>query len=111
MPWCQRCDRFLNPNTVNADGTCPSCGRLVDPGRARPAVSSISAAETQTASGLDSELSQPDAVGEERGTEGPEDEEEDYKAPWHFWVMVVGVVVYLGWRLIEAIIWGWDRLF
>lgn len=27
------------------------------------------------------------------------------KAPWHFWVMVVALVAYLGWRAIEGIIW------
>ncbi len=79
MPWCERCDRFLNPNTVSPDGTCPSCGRSVDPGQ------------------LATEL-EPEA-------------EEEFKAPWHFWVMVVGVVVYLGWRLVEGLSWGWDRLF
>lgn len=29
MPWCETCDRFYNPNTLQADGTCPTCGRLV----------------------------------------------------------------------------------
>jgi len=29
VPWCDTCDRFYNPNTLNADGTCPKCGRLV----------------------------------------------------------------------------------
>ncbi|HEY8527223.1 MAG TPA: hypothetical protein VIL48_19800 [Acidimicrobiales bacterium] len=29
MPWCETCSRFLNPNTLNADGSCPSCGRVV----------------------------------------------------------------------------------
>ncbi len=34
MPWCTDCDRFLSPSTVNPDGTCPTCGRAVDPGAA-----------------------------------------------------------------------------
>ena len=34
MPWCPSCDRFLSPSTVLADGTCPTCGRTVDPGSA-----------------------------------------------------------------------------
>lgn len=29
MPWCDTCDRFYNPNTLAADGTCPTCGRSV----------------------------------------------------------------------------------
>jgi hypothetical protein len=33
MPWCEDCSRFFTPPSMNADGTCPSCGRaLVDPG-------------------------------------------------------------------------------
>ncbi|MEZ5229329.1 MAG: hypothetical protein R2710_22520 [Acidimicrobiales bacterium] len=27
------------------------------------------------------------------------------KAPWHFWLMVIALVLYLGWRLIQGIIW------
>ena len=27
------------------------------------------------------------------------------KAPWHFWLMVIALVVYLGWRLIEGVVW------
>lgn len=32
MPWCEACSRFFTPPSMNADGSCPSCGRvLVDP--------------------------------------------------------------------------------
>lgn len=34
-----------------------------------------------------------------------EPDEEGAKAPWHFWVLVAALVLYLGWRLIEVIIW------
>ncbi len=27
------------------------------------------------------------------------------RAPWHFWLVVAAVVAYLGWRLIEGVIW------
>ncbi len=27
------------------------------------------------------------------------------KAPWHFWLMVIALVLYLGWRLIEGFLW------
>ena len=30
MPWCESCDKFLSPSTVQADGTCPTCGAEVD---------------------------------------------------------------------------------
>lgn len=29
MPWCDTCDRFYNPNSLLADGSCPTCGRKV----------------------------------------------------------------------------------
>ena len=36
MPHCDTCDRFYNPNSLNVDGTCPSCGRgLGDPADVR----------------------------------------------------------------------------
>ena len=34
-----------------------------------------------------------------------EEDQESMKAPWHFWVLVVGLVIYLGWRLIQGIVW------
>jgi len=38
MPWCEGCSRFLNPNTLQADGTCPECGRTVEAPRPAGAV-------------------------------------------------------------------------
>ena len=31
----------------------------------------------------------------------PDDDWEDYKAPWHFKLLVVLTVVYLGWRFLQ----------
>jgi hypothetical protein len=69
MPWCETCSRFLNPNTLDHDGSCPACGRVVaDPG--------ASEARAETA-----------------------------RAPWHFKLLLVAVVVYLTWRAIQMIGW------
>jgi hypothetical protein len=27
------------------------------------------------------------------------------KVPWHFWVLVVGVTVYLAWRTVQGVAW------
>lgn len=38
----------------------------------------------------------------------PEDEAEEAgpgRAPWHFYLLVVCVVVYLGWRLVQGVAW------
>jgi hypothetical protein len=65
MPWCDDCSRFWNPNTLPADGACPTCGRvLATPG---------------------------DATSQ--------------RAPWHFKLLVVAVVLYLGWRFIQLAQW------
>ncbi len=74
MPWCDTCSKFWTPTAMRADGTCPSCGRLLE-------------APTRKATGA--------AAGDERD-----------RVPWHFWVLVVAVVAYLGWRLVELVIWA-----
>lgn len=38
-------------------------------------------------------------------------EQSDLKTPWTFKLMVVLVVLYLGWRLVEGIVWVWDAIF
>ena len=40
----------------------------------------------------------------------PEPEPERPKAPWHFKVLVGFAVLYLAWRLLQAIAWGIDAL-
>lgn len=80
MPWCDTCDRFLSPSTVVADGTCPTCGRTVDPGSARS-----TAAETAGArDGDDDDL-------------GP--------IPWHLKLLAGALAVYLGYRAYQGIEW------
>lgn len=29
MPWCEECAKYWTPNSMNDDGTCPRCGRVV----------------------------------------------------------------------------------
>ena len=29
MPYCDNCDRFLNPNTLTDEGSCPTCDDVV----------------------------------------------------------------------------------
>lgn len=86
MPWCDACDRFLSPSTVKVDGTCPSCGRVVDPGRAR-----AHAAEP--------------ASGAVRDRDGDGDDEALPPIPWHLWLLVAALAVYLGYRAMQGIEW------
>ena len=27
------------------------------------------------------------------------------RPPWHFWLMIVALVAYLGWRLVQGVVW------
>ena len=54
---------------MNADGTCPTCGRDVD------------AAAVRTKELVDEEQS-----------------------PWHFKLLVVALIAYLGWRVVDLFI-------
>jgi hypothetical protein len=31
--------------------------------------------------------------------------EQKKKAPWHFWVLAIGLAIYLGWRFVQLIVW------
>jgi hypothetical protein len=83
VPWCDACDRFLSPSTVRTDGTCPSCGRIVDPGHAHP-----SAHTAEVKSKLDDE-----------------DDEALPPIPWHLWLVLAALAVYLGYRAMQGIEW------
>lgn len=83
VPWCDGCDRFYNPNTLRPDGTCPTCGRQV---------------------------AAPGPPSTARGAPAPEAPPERDRAPWHFKVLVAATAAYLGWRLVEGLIWVAERL-
>ena len=86
MPWCETCDRFLSPSTVRADGTCPACGRAVDPGRARG-----TSAEPRVDQRVDKMVD--------------EDDEDLPPIPWHLKLLAAAVAVYLGYRALQGIEW------
>ncbi len=35
----------------------------------------------------------------------PDPDADGGKVPWHFWILVVALVLYLGWRLVQTAIW------
>lgn len=37
-------------------------------------------------------------------------EQEDLKTPFSFKLMVVLVVLYLGWRLVQGVVWLWQQV-
>jgi len=81
MPWCEDCAKYHAPSALREDGACPTCGRVLE----APKVAS-----TITAKNLN--LKQLAA-----GADGVED---DAKAPWHFKLLMVMLVLYLGYRIV-----------
>ncbi len=75
MPWCEDCEKYWAPSAMTPEGTCPTCGADLEapdhPDHGQPAV------------GPDGEPIEP---------------AEDEKAPWHFKLLVVLLVVYLVYR-------------
>ena len=97
MPWCTGCDRFLSPSTVTPEGTCPTCGRAVDPGRAHaPGAEPAEATERRARRARRREQSAADTPG---------DDEEPLPVPWHLKLLVGAVALYLGYRAYEGIAW------
>jgi len=86
VPWCTPCDRFLSPSTVRVDGTCPSCGRVVDPGRAHHADRST----------------QPAAPSVPAPTD---DDETPEPLPWHLKLLLVALAIYLSYRALQGVEW------
>ncbi len=78
MPWCTECDRFLSPSTVKTDGTCPTCGRVVEPG---------------------------DVATEAAAHREEQEAEELTPIPWHLKLLAAAIVVYLGYRAFQGIEW------
>ncbi|HWB87613.1 MAG TPA: hypothetical protein VG872_00215 [Acidimicrobiia bacterium] len=40
----------------------------------------------------------------------PDRQQEDLKTPFSFKLMVVLVVLYLGWRLVQGVVWVWQQI-
>jgi hypothetical protein len=69
MPWCDDCEKYWAPSAMTPEGTCPTCGASLDA---------------------------PDHPDHADGEGG--DSASDEKAPWHFKLLVVLLVVYLVYR-------------
>ncbi len=78
MPFCESCDRFYTPSTLTPEGDCPQGHHVADPEDAGQFIQS---------------------------TAPPREEDRAAKVPWHFWVLLVAVVIYLGYRAIQMTGW------
>ena len=80
MPWCEDCAKYWAPSALSDDGTCPTCGHVVEPAARQPI----------TAKNIDLRKLAAGDSGEDLG-----------KAPWHFKLLMVLLVLYLGWRFVQ----------
>ena len=71
--FCESCNKWREPNSILANGSCPKCGTVID--EDAPDQAEIEAATARA----------------------------NAKIPWHFWVMVAATVLYLGWRVIQGL--------
>jgi hypothetical protein len=70
---------------MNADGTCPTCGRVVE----APQPASTVTARTLNLKKL---------------AAGADGDGDDAAAPWHFKLLVVLLTLYMTWRIVDLFI-------
>ena len=82
MPWCEDCAKYHAPSALSETGACPTCGQLLEAPKAQPVV---------TAKNLDLK----------KLAAGPDADGEDAPTPWHFKVLMVLLVLYFIWRIVD----------
>lgn len=70
---------------------CDDCSRYYD---------ADSLTESRTCPTCGAKLERPGPADKTAAGEG-----RDKPVPWHFWILVVALVIYLGWRLAQGIGW------
>lgn len=113
VPWCEPCERYLTPNTVTADGACPSCGTRVNSGPDRTVATAVPGPATshpgaqgsqdphEPPTPQDAQARQASQASQAR--QAPQTSQEELRVPWHFWVVLALAVAYLGWRAIQGV--------
>jgi len=84
---------------VKVDGTCPTCGRAVDPGHAHATVADLAPDGVVPADVVS------DAEAESVSEAEHEDEEPLGPIPWHLKLLAAALAVYLGFRAWQGIEW------
>lgn len=80
MPWCETCTQYLAPNALTEEGDCPKCGNQCE-----------AAQKNGTAKNGTEKSHAPKA--------------RKRKIPWHLWVLIIVLGVYLTWRLIQLLLY------
>ena len=96
MPFCEDCAKYWAPSAMTPEGACPTCGRELDAPEVASTVSRANAPAKVTAKDLDLKAL---ASGKLPGST-----DDEAKAPWHFKLLIVLLVLYLGWRIVDLFI-------
>jgi hypothetical protein len=109
MPWCEDCAKYHAPSAMNADGTCPTCGRVLERTQAEPRrrkrVADDAATDVESpADGGDQEPITAKNINLRKIAAGADGNEDDMKAPWHFKLLLVLLAIYLTWRVIQLFV-------
>ena len=105
MPWCDDCSKFWNPPEMGKDGTCPSCGRRLG----SPAAQAGHAAPVPPVNGREGLRGEPQpdeglaVVGASPASSPATARAKG--APWHFKLLLLGVTVYMVYRVYWLIEW------
>jgi hypothetical protein len=96
MPWCERCAKFWTPSSMKADGSCPTCGRVL-PRATAAASGEVEPGEVEAKDG------EPGPALRAKDVNLREMAGKEAKAPWHFKLLMVLLAIYLGWRLVQLV--------
>ena len=104
MPWCSPCERFFNPNSLQADGRCPACGESVGGASHARAVPEGASLEAPGSGLAPVEEAGAELAGKSASLEAPGAEEPARQSiPWHFWLLLAATAGYLIWRFAQLI--------
>ena len=107
MPWCEDCAKYFAPSAMNADGTCPTCGRSLERTQAEPRRAGRATPSTDepvddgAATSTGDEPITAKNLNLRKLAAGADGDEDDMKAPWHFKLLLVLLALYLTWRIVQ----------
>ena len=81
MPWCEDCAKYFAPSAMTEAGDCPTCGRSLEAQVPRTPITAKNLNLHKLAAG-----------------DGAED---DVKVPWHFKLLMVLLVLYFVYRIVQ----------
>ena len=107
MPWCDDCSKFWNAPELAADDECPTCGRVLAARAKRktPATAAAPVGAAVSAAAVGGPAHGEPALATAGDAGNGTRVARAKGAPWHFKLMVLGVTVYMIYRIYWLIEW------